>query len=223
MYHRIGEGGGRYAVDEATLRRQIEDLRARGYRFLTASQAAGWTPADGNACALTFDDGYADNAALADLGVPATVFVTSAPIAADVGVSADAFGGRALVAMLAARGVEIGAHGVTHRKWTTLSPDELAQELAVSKATLEEWGGKPVGVCAYPKGAVNDAVVHAAKAAYAAAFLADGAPLTSPVADPHRIPRIGVFGGASMAEFRLRTSALFAYLLPLWLQWKRSR
>jgi peptidoglycan/xylan/chitin deacetylase (PgdA/CDA1 family) len=73
-------------VSRETFRRQLLDLRASGYEFLSMSDAleviAGRRRAQGDVCVVTFDDGYRDvylNAfpVLKELGVPAVVYVPS--------------------------------------------------------------------------------------------------------------------------------------------------
>lgn len=49
-------------------------------------------------------------------------------------------------------GVEIGAHTQTHPILTTLSPDEVRQEIAGSKQHLEKAIGAPIRFFAYPNG-----------------------------------------------------------------------
>ncbi len=88
-------------------------------------------PARPGRIALTFDDGpgpltlgYLDM--LDRLGVRATFFL--------VGVSCQAY--PELVAAIAERGHELAGHGYTHRRFTSISPTELASELERTRALL---------------------------------------------------------------------------------------
>lgn len=51
--------------------------------------------------------------------------------------------------------VTIGAHSISHRRLSELSENECRQELAESRATLENWLGIPVQHLAYPFGAAD--------------------------------------------------------------------
>ncbi len=73
-------------VSKETLRRQLLDLRASGYTFLSIDDAldvlSGRRRTDGDVCVVTFDDGYRDVyqhgfPVLKELGVPAVVYVPS--------------------------------------------------------------------------------------------------------------------------------------------------
>jgi peptidoglycan/xylan/chitin deacetylase (PgdA/CDA1 family) len=94
-YHRVVDrlpslnGGGpvnpALCVTTDTFRRQMQQVRER-FRVLTLEQALfaidGSLPLERDACAITFDDGYADvylraRPILAELGLPAAVFVPS--------------------------------------------------------------------------------------------------------------------------------------------------
>jgi peptidoglycan/xylan/chitin deacetylase (PgdA/CDA1 family) len=64
---------------------------------------------------------------------------------------------------MASRGIEFGSHTVTHPILTNLGETQLREELAVSKARLEQETGRPVDVIAYPVGyefAFNDNVIE---------------------------------------------------------------
>lgn len=56
---------------------------------------------------------------------------------------------------------EIGAHGRTHRPWTSLSDAALAEELRSSREKLERRFSRPVIACSYPHGMMDDRVVAA--------------------------------------------------------------
>lgn len=56
------------------------------------------------------------------------------------------------VSALAAAGMEIGAHTITHPILSTLSPDEARAEIVQCKSTLEKIVGQDVQSFAYPNG-----------------------------------------------------------------------
>jgi peptidoglycan/xylan/chitin deacetylase (PgdA/CDA1 family) len=221
MYHRIGSVG-RFSVTLKELRAQIADLRLRGFTFVTAAAIVSWLPEKGRQCAITFDDGYRDNEALAQLDIPVTVFIATDPREEEVGCARGELDPQGIVERLREKKqTHFGAHGVTHRRWTRLTPEELHWELQESKRVIGEWCGAPVSCCAYPKGSTNPAVREIVAEYCTTAFLGDGGPVLRPIKDTLAISRVGIFGGTSTAMFRLRTSVIFAYLLPLYFLWKR--
>jgi peptidoglycan/xylan/chitin deacetylase (PgdA/CDA1 family) len=67
------------------------------------------------------------------------------------------------VVALARAGVEIGAHSVSHRNMSRLSPTDVAAEMSGSRARLQALCGQPVDGFAYPAGYVTPAVTAAAR------------------------------------------------------------
>jgi peptidoglycan/xylan/chitin deacetylase (PgdA/CDA1 family) len=94
-YHRIvSESLGYHdiAVNPASFRRQLDFMRARGYRFLSLGQYEAYLEGrfqlEGDSILLTFDDGYRDNyleafPVLQEFGIPATVFLCTGSIETD--------------------------------------------------------------------------------------------------------------------------------------------
>jgi peptidoglycan/xylan/chitin deacetylase (PgdA/CDA1 family) len=117
--------------------------------------------------ALTFDDGYADflHNALGILrarGLAASVFITTAFASGDDSLYLHR---EEIVALSRDPRIEIGSHGVTHRRLTECNDLDLRNELRDSRDRLEEWIGRPVRTLAYPHGAVDARVRDAAEAA----------------------------------------------------------
>lgn len=170
------------------LRAQIRALTRRRYRFIALSEFArlveDGTPPDG-VCALTFDDGTADNLEilapmLAELGAPATVFVCpgllgtshfAMPAAAEVRLM-DADELRELASSPL---VEIGSHTNRHTDLSSASAEEAHQEMSSSKHALEELIQQPVDSFAYPKCGYSPPCPDAARrAGYAVAVTCAG-------------------------------------------------
>jgi peptidoglycan/xylan/chitin deacetylase (PgdA/CDA1 family) len=61
---------------------------------------------------------------------------------------------------LAAGGMDIQSHSITHPHLRTMAPDAMFKEIADSKATLEKRLGKPVVAFCYPFGEYNNAIVE---------------------------------------------------------------
>jgi peptidoglycan/xylan/chitin deacetylase (PgdA/CDA1 family) len=87
--------------------------------------------------------------------------------------------------------LEIGAHGVTHRPWPSLSDDALQQELAGARDELRARVGADVISCSYPHGMVDDRVAAATATVYRWAFTNEHAAATADT-PPARMPRIHV-------------------------------
>ncbi len=104
--------------------------------------------------AVTFDDGFADNLkaceALAERGIPATVFVTSSYVGKSNMLAASE-----LQELAALPGIDIGAHSVKHPYLDSISTDRAEIEIVNSKTQLEDTLGSAVTTFAYPHGAYD--------------------------------------------------------------------
>jgi peptidoglycan/xylan/chitin deacetylase (PgdA/CDA1 family) len=200
-----------------SLRSHIRLLRRWGYRFTTFGDLAARR--ERGLVALTFDDGLADNLhalapLLAEEGVPATVFVSSAhldgrhpdPPHAPMLTVAE-------LRTLAGDGarLEIGAHGHVHRDLTALSYEEAVDELRRARRILEGIVGRPVEVLAYPYGAADDDTRRAARdAGYAAAARASGCGRWT---DPWDLPRQDMHSYSGSLGLRLKRRGWYRPLM----------
>ena len=143
----------------------IEELGARGYRFVRAGDYAG--PTTGRVAFISFDDNYRawhDSLSLFDaLGVRATFYVNTLPWDASPRVLDDYYdrlahgGDRAPLTAEAARelhaaGHEIGAHGHRHLYMSRVSPDEARRDIDENRQRLQEAIRAPVRHFAVPFG-----------------------------------------------------------------------
>lgn len=113
---------------------------------------------------ITHDDGYLDNRLeavpiLADLGLPATFFVTTDFIESEIVPHWDAESGTAhpwmtweQVRETRRMGFEIGSHTRTHADLGRIAPEETIRELRDSKDRLERELGEKADLFAYPYG-----------------------------------------------------------------------
>jgi peptidoglycan/xylan/chitin deacetylase (PgdA/CDA1 family) len=174
-FHAVEDSTSELAVGPDALRRHLQRLIARGYRFVTVSDLTQ----GGRLAAVTFDDGYrsvreAALPVLAGLGIPATVFA----IAAKSGATSELRGAgpRPLMTWdelreLRRHGWEIGSHTLTHPDLTALDDGELEHELRGSRELVEAETGGTCTSLAYPYGAADARVVEAARrAGYEIAF-----------------------------------------------------
>ena len=186
------------AVDRHTFESQVASLLRRG-----------------RSLHVTFDDGYAGIvdaiALLEDSGVARTVFVVTScaadgsPPAPHSNASSPALGTLQWSALgeLAARGVEIGSHSVTHPHLTNLGDDELRRELRDSRAAIEDELSVPCRSLAYPYGDFDARVSRAARdAGYERAFAAR--PRFRH--DPFALPRVSIFAHDGAVRFWVKTA-----------------
>jgi peptidoglycan/xylan/chitin deacetylase (PgdA/CDA1 family) len=156
-------------------RSQLELMLDAGFRFVSAAEfaaeAAGGSPPPG-LVALTFDDGMEDNHSvllplLREYGLPATVYVSTGLIGKPNPWIAEGAGARMMTVEelreLAAAGVEIGAHTVTHPDLSQLEYEDCLREMADSRAELQRISGQEVTTFAYPFCKYGEAAVRAAR------------------------------------------------------------
>ena len=171
MYHAIGtkiESDRRriYTISPARFGSHMRILAAEQSHSLKALNL-GALRDDNPGIMLTFDDGYQDNLTQASpvltrLGIPFTVFVTTGPVLArEPGFLSP----EELRLLDRQHGVTIGAHGATHVPLAECGDRQLKEELAGSKAYLEDLLGHSVDTFSYPHGSVNRRVRDAAERA----------------------------------------------------------
>jgi peptidoglycan/xylan/chitin deacetylase (PgdA/CDA1 family) len=221
-YHAISEDWRTsLAVTPTLLREQLTTLLRRGYR---AERFTDMVVASGarRALAVTFDDAFRSVFAfglpiLAELGVPATVFVPTRLVGGGPmswpgieewtgGVKAAELAGCSWdeIAQLAAAGWEIGSHTQSHPRLTTLSDDALDTELRGSKADCEVRLETPCRSLAYPYGDHDERVISASRrAGYEAACTL---PTRLHSASALRYPRIYIGPSDDRLRFALKTA-----------------
>lgn len=151
----------RTVTSPQTFSQQVDLLRAQGFDAITLSQAIGLLRSAGakppqlsRKVVITFDDGFRDFhtyafPVLERAGFCATVFLASAFIGKTFITGRQCLSA-AEVRSLCDRGVEFGSHSVSHRRLVDLSPDDLAEELATSKSSIEDVTGREVTLFSYP-------------------------------------------------------------------------
>jgi peptidoglycan/xylan/chitin deacetylase (PgdA/CDA1 family) len=167
---------------------------------------------------LTFDDGFSglfDHALpiLLRHRIPATVFLVAETLTdgerpVDWVDAPAPFPLRTLtldeVRAMASEGIDFGSHSAVHADLTSLGPAECEDDLRRSRDLLEDLLGRRIGSLAYPRGRHDAAVREAAqRAGYRSAYSLPQGP--EPVG-PFAVPRVGVFGGNTLAHLRIKTS-----------------
>ena len=212
------------STEPALIQRQVKTALRLGFRPSTAAEAAARP--DARLLHVTFDDAYRSVAgavdALEPLGVPLTVFVCTG--------FADAGGATAIPELaeeiaahpaelatmswdelraLAARGVEIGSHTISHPHLPSLSTDAIGRELVESRRRVETEIGKPCRLLAYPYGEHDERCRRIAEAAgYDLAF---AIPPSRSIAvelraDAYAVPRVGLFGDSGPLRTAMKLS-----------------
>jgi peptidoglycan/xylan/chitin deacetylase (PgdA/CDA1 family) len=235
-YHAIGDRRGdailrRYSVPPGRFARQLDSLASAGWTFIDASMLLGALSGERRlprrAALLTFDDGYVDfaTAALPELtrrDVPAIVFVVAEQIGGANDWDQQIGGGVAqlmdadALRRIAAKGVEIGSHGLRHRSMAELDSSSLAAEASESAAALESLGLDRPRLFAYPYGhCTPDAEAEIHQAGYRAAFTVSPG-VVARGCNLYALPRIQVLRGYMPAILRLKLAT--ARWSPHWLE-----
>ena len=229
MYHRIGHRpGDKNTVSPERFELQLQYLEDHGYQSIGLTEwhrkvMAGEKISE-KSVILTFDDGYRDNWELAmpllsRYGFSATVFMVS-----------DLVGGTNLWERNESRqnaemmklehlrewldaGFEVGSHGVSHRRVTTLNPEELEEEVTKSKKDLEDLLGVDIKFFCYPNGNFNAAAVEALKKAgyLGSVAIYEGASWQEPV-EWFALPRLRVSDQDEPGIFRWKVSKYHSWL-----------
>jgi peptidoglycan/xylan/chitin deacetylase (PgdA/CDA1 family) len=220
-FHKIGEppAGARstpWYIPEATFRNQLRFLSTNGWEVISiASFLRGLSEPETlprRAALLTFDDGYKSmlrvaSRSLSEFGYPSVAFIPTQFVGGynDWDHEREPFeeicdwdGLRELER----RGCSIQSHGVRHKSFSRLPPNEQQEELCESKRILEEKLGKPVEVFAYPYGLVGrDRSALSAlleRNGYRAACLFPGGISKLPVANNYFLPRVDMFSDSDL-------------------------
>src|SRR5499425_544060 len=174
MYHRVAEEAENpLCVTPRRFAEQMTWLKRHGLRGVGVGTLidAMRTGRQRGLVGITFDDGYTNlvEAALPELlrhGFTATMFICSGLLGGtsnweDVPpwplMSADQ------VRELAAAGMEIGSHTVTHMRMARADTDQLKAEVNESKTSLGELIGAPLRGFAYPYGSMDEAAQQAVR------------------------------------------------------------
>ncbi len=196
-------------VDERGFRQQLQCLSEMDLPVVSLEKQLSTKAADDKkrCVVLTFDDGHNSNYSLAmpallDARVTATFYVISGFVDKDP----DYLTSRQL-RELAASGMLIGSHTMTHRWLPQLSGMEIQQELVDSKAKLEDIIGRPVLDFALPGGHGNRRIFEVARQSGYRSVATCQVGVFQSGSDPFHIPRLEIRRGLSIEGFQNTFSA----------------
>ncbi len=226
-YHSISEGDSPLKISPSLFAQQMEWLRSNA-RVVPLGELlrplVEHRPFPERTAVLTFDDGYVDFYAsaapvLLRLGLPATVFLPTGYCGRTNGwpgqpswVREEALMSWEQISELSRSGIDFGAHSISHPDLSTLATIQAEQEIAGSKAQIQERIGRPVEFFAYPYGRWSPEVRDLARKFYLGAC-STAAGVVEPDAEPFALPRADAHYLRNPAWFeRLFTSPFLAYL-----------
>ncbi len=202
------------ALPPATIERQVRRLVARRFRPVSAAEVLSRR---GRVLHVTFDDALRSILdvlpRLEALRVPVTVFACSGLAGRVLDVpelrEEAATNPEELRTLtwdelrgLAERGIELGAHTVSHPHLPRLSDQELAAELRESRERVEDEIGRPCRFVAYPYGEGDPRVFAAARrAGFEGGFML----LSGDARDPYAFPRADLYPRDTGGAFLLKT------------------
>ncbi len=205
MYHAVparqGPHGGadaHYSVELPVFGQQLDEMAKQGLRGASLEELLD-SPQPG-AVGITFDDGHVTNwdaaRALAERGWRATYFVNSSTVDTPNFLSWTQL--RDMVGM----GMSIQSHACRHRYMDDLSQAEQFEELARSKADIEQHLGQAVRTFAPPGGRTSrDLKSLAMRAGYAAMCTSRVGLYASGGGEQWDIPRFAMLSSTPMSQF----------------------
>ena len=189
LYHHVGPvcppACRGLTIEPSAFARQMSTLSAMGYTAILPDDWAAYVRGEKDvpprSVMITFDDAYADLCkyafpVLEKHGLPATVFVPTALVGADIKCSPrDSTAALPLmtseeILKWAARGVTYGAHSRTHADLTTLDLSAATDEIVGSRDDLARMIGAPVTSFAYPYGKYNGELASVVAQNFSTAF-----------------------------------------------------
>lgn len=219
-YHQVKDPADDFStVSTPGFRQQMQFLKDY-YQVLPLSEAINRLRQRGTSdryVAITFDDGYADNARIAapilrSLGLPATFFVSTDLISSTRPFPHDIVQGRPPqehmtwddLRALVKDGFEVGSHSCNHADFGRIPLPDAERELRESQRRLEEELGIPARLFAFPYGHrsnMRPSTLAAAQRIYDVCCSAFGGHNTAPV-DPGHVRRIVISTGVTFLAFR---------------------
>ena len=219
-YHQVNDRADDFStVSTAAFRQQMQFLK-NNYRVVSLPEAIEALGTPGHCerlVAITFDDGYADNAKVAapimrSLGLPATFFVSTDLIGSTQPFPHDIVQGRPPqehmtwddLRALKDQGFLIGSHSCSHADMGAVSLLDAEHELGESRRRLESELGMPIRHFAFPYGHRHNMrpdTLAAAQRHYEVCCSAYGGHNIAPI-DRRNVRRVVISTGVTFLAFR---------------------
>ncbi len=173
-YHSLDNSGSPISVSPSAFANHVRSLLASHVRVLPLeqlwSEVRSGVDSEGDAVAMTFDDGFANFAEhaapiLGEFGLPSTVFVVSRRVGTtnawrgrdEPGIPTLPLLGWDTLGRLAEHGFSIGGHTQTHRPLSGLGAAEVTAEIVGCRDDIVAHLGASPRSFAYPYGALSSA------------------------------------------------------------------
>ena len=168
MYHSVGDDveddiHDIYNISPKLFEAHINEIKENNLIALNEKEINQFS----SACALTFDDGFANNLYTAErilslFQIPFSVFVTANNVKNN---KTGFLNKKELYDLSQKNNVIIGSHSLNHINLANCEKTQLKKELYESKAFIEDVTGKLVDSISYPNGSVNKLVRDCAEEA----------------------------------------------------------
>lgn len=222
LYHRVVDDSevstNPFTVPRSLFESQVAWL-SRTYTMMTVSELVRRlaSSASVTGCAvITFDDGHESIFThawpiLQAYGIPATLFLDTGRLDVPPALSC------AQIMAMAAHGIEIGSHTISHVDLRLLSDAALRNEIATSREFLSGMIGQQVTGFAYPFGFYNDRVVRFVRqAGYTYACTCLQHRTNHPGDDPYRLSRLEINLHDNEKRFQRKLNGHFATVYAAW-------
>jgi len=228
MYHRVlsqrcpapDAEEARYGVDLDAFVRQLDGIASMGYvgvgvQAVLGDLARGEVPE--RRVVLTFDDGNRSDyehatPLLEERGFGATFFVTGRRIGRGDGLEEE------MIEDMCRRGMEIGAHGQTHRFLSLLDEADHRHEIEAPAVRLAGITGRPVRVFAPPGGRYNRTTLQVLRAMSFDAMCTSRFGYNGAGTDRFALRRMPVTRDTEMRTFTAMVEGAVSKLLPAYLR-----
>jgi peptidoglycan/xylan/chitin deacetylase (PgdA/CDA1 family) len=198
-YHKVDMLNHALSVSPQEFEEQMEYLYKNEYNAVTPDQLMAYLKygkqLPDKPIMITFDDGYLDNYTNAypimkKYGFTATIFVVTNLVGND-----PRFITWDQVREMQQNGIVFGSHTVNHKSLTSLTKEQIMDELIQSRDEMAKQLGKPPRYFAYPTGTYNSAIEDMVRAAgYKAAFTIQYGQVGAD-SDLYALERIPIFKG----------------------------
>lgn len=223
MYHSVSDSDWFFAVLPAEFEKQMRYLKEK-YNLVRLKDVAdfigGKIDLPAGSVAVTFDDGYKDfliNALpiLKKYRIPATLFVCAGEVdRKELGNEYELLNLGEIKNIAETGLVDIGSHGITHRKLTRISMPETENEIKNSRVIIKEKTGFAPDFFSYPKGSFSSEITEKIKkAGYKGGVSA--LPIWQEVS-LWSMPRRQIDKTVSFFEFKLKLTKAAEWYYKLW-------